>query len=156
MPEARRSTTRGSDAGLPVTQVHLADTSAWSKARNDPALTELFDNAVRSGFIATCEVVALELLRSARNHRSFTRQGATLAMLVSCEIGVPEVRRAREVQADLAAKGHHRGVKPPDLLVAAAAEAAGVPVLHYDHDYDLISSVTGQATRWLAPRGDLP
>lgn len=156
MPEARRATTGSSDTGLPVTQVHLADTSAWSKARNDPGLTELFDNAVRSGLIATCEVVALELLRSARNHRSFTRQSAILALLVSCEIGVPEIMRAREVQAELAAKGRHRGVKPPDLLVAAAAEAAQVPVLHYDHAYDLISSVTGQATRWLAPRGDLP
>lgn len=42
-----------------------------------------------------------------------------------------------------------------DLLVAAAAEAAGVTVLHYDEDFDRIAAVTGQATEWSAPRGSL-
>jgi predicted nucleic acid-binding protein len=46
-------------------------------------------------------------------------------------------------------------VPPADLVIAAAAESAGIPVLHYDHDHDLISAVTGQATRWLVPRGSL-
>jgi predicted nucleic acid-binding protein len=41
------------------------------------------------------------------------------------------------------------------LLIAAAAEAAGVTVLHYDEDYDRIAKVTGQPTRWLAPAGSL-
>jgi predicted nucleic acid-binding protein len=48
-----------------------------------------------------------------------------------------------------------RSVKHPDLLIAAAAEAAAVPVLHYDEDYDRIAGITGQATHWLAPRGSL-
>ena len=39
--------------------------------------------------------------------------------------------------------------------IAAAAEAADVVVLHYDDDYDRIAAVTGQATRWLAPKGSL-
>jgi predicted nucleic acid-binding protein len=46
-------------------------------------------------------------------------------------------------------------VKHPDLLIAAAAEAAGVAVVHYDEDYDRIADVTGQETRWIAPRGSL-
>lgn len=41
----------------------------------------------------------------------------------------------------------------PDLLIAAAAEAAGVPILHYDEDYDRIAAITGQPAEWLAPRG---
>jgi len=41
------------------------------------------------------------------------------------------------------------------MLVAAAAETAGVTVLHYDEDFDTIAAVTGQATRWIAPRGSL-
>ena len=45
--------------------------------------------------------------------------------------------------------------KHPDLLIAAAAEAAGVTILHYDEDYDRIAALTGQAVRWLAPRGSL-
>ena len=36
----------------------------------------------------------------------------------------------------------------PDLLIAAVAERAGLCVLHYDRDYDLIASVTGQDVEW--------
>jgi predicted nucleic acid-binding protein len=46
-------------------------------------------------------------------------------------------------------------VKLPDLLVAAAAESAEVPALHYDHDFELIAEITGQPTRALAPLGSL-
>jgi predicted nucleic acid-binding protein len=48
-----------------------------------------------------------------------------------------------------------RSVKHADLLIAAAAELAGMTLLHYDADYDTIAGVTGQATRWAAPRGSL-
>jgi predicted nucleic acid-binding protein len=50
---------------------------------------------------------------------------------------------------------HQRSVKHPDLLIAVAAEAAGVAILHYDEDYDRIAEFTGQPTRWLAPAGTL-
>lgn len=43
-----------------------------------------------------------------------------------------------------------------DLLIAACAEEAGLPLLHYDHDYDLIAGVTGQRCTWLLPTGSLP
>jgi predicted nucleic acid-binding protein len=55
----------------------------------------------------------------------------------------------------MAAAGHHRGAKPVDLVIAAAAEAAGLAVLHYDDDYDRIASVTRQPTEWVAPAGSL-
>jgi hypothetical protein len=45
----------------------------------------------------------------------------------------------------LLAQRSQRGRKIPDLLIAAAAEALAVAVLHYDADFDLIASVTGQA-----------
>jgi hypothetical protein len=61
---------------------------------------------------------------------------------------------------DVIAEGSHtlaansqRGCKLPDLLVAAAAEQAGYTVLHYDADFDLIASVTGQPCQWVAPPG---
>jgi predicted nucleic acid-binding protein len=50
---------------------------------------------------------------------------------------------------------HHRRVKHPDLLIAAAAESAGVPVLHYDRDFEAIAAVTGQPMRWIAPMGSV-
>jgi hypothetical protein len=46
-------------------------------------------------------------------------------------------------------------VPPQDLLIAAAAESAGVPVLHYDRHFELIAEVTGQPVRAIAPLGSL-
>jgi predicted nucleic acid-binding protein len=43
----------------------------------------------------------------------------------------------------------------PDLLVAAAAEAGGLTVLHYDSDFDLIASATGQSCEWVVPAGSV-
>lgn len=148
--------TRSVVATLPVAEPHLVDTSAWSKARNAPELARLFDDSVRRGMVATCDLVALELLRSAQNNDRFTRQSTMLASLRHCQTTATEIRRARQVQADLAAAGHQRGVKPADLLIAAAAEAAELPILHYDHDYDLIAAVTGQRVCWIAAPGSLP
>ena len=65
--------------------------------------------------------------------------------------------RALDVNEQMARQGgmHHRQVRHPDLLIAAAAELAGAPVLHYDEDYDRIAAVTGQPTQWVRPRGSL-
>jgi predicted nucleic acid-binding protein len=56
--------------------------------------------------------------------------------------------RAWEVQGDLTARGQHRSAGPVDLVVAATAELHDLTLLHHDHDFDVIASVTGQATRW--------
>jgi predicted nucleic acid-binding protein len=61
--------------------------------------------------------------------------------------------RAVTVQDALAERSQQRGAKIADLLIAAAAEAAGLVVLHYDHDFDLIAEVTGQPTEWIVPPG---
>jgi len=45
-------------------------------------------------------------------------------------------------------------VKHADLLIAAA-ELAGMRLLHHDSDDDTIAALTGQPTRWAAPRGSL-
>jgi predicted nucleic acid-binding protein len=50
---------------------------------------------------------------------------------------------------------HHRQVPLPDLLVAAAAEHAELPILHYDRHFEVIAEVTGQPVRALAPLGSL-
>jgi predicted nucleic acid-binding protein len=70
------------------------------------------------------------------------------------ETDATHVRRARQVQRLLAARGL-RGRKVPDLLIAAAAEENGLAVLHYDADFDLITRVTGQACEWVVPAGSI-
>ena len=51
-----------------------------------------------------------------------------------------------------------RSCHTPSVIshICAAAEAAGLVVLHYDHDFDLIADVTGQQTEWIVPGGTIP
>jgi predicted nucleic acid-binding protein len=136
----------------------LADTSAWIWSRRaPPAVRNAFDEAVVDGRIATCDTVRLELLYSARNATDFRELETELAELPDCPISKAEWRAALDVYRALADAGgaHQRAVKHADLLIAAAARAAGHEVLHYDEDFDRIAGVTGQRCRWLAPRGTL-
>jgi len=139
--------------------IELADTTAWSwsRRRSYPEMRAAFDAAVIDGEIATCDMVRLELLHSARNASEFAEVRHELDVLPNCPIGEAEWARALLVYERLSARGgaFQRSVKHPDLLIAAAAEAAGVTLLHYDDDYEHIAQVTGQPTRWLAPRGSL-
>jgi predicted nucleic acid-binding protein len=52
--------------------------------------------------------------------------------------------RAVEILTLLADRGQHRAPSLPDLIIAAAAELAGLTVLHLDKDFDLIAEITGQ------------
>ena len=137
----------------------LADTSAWvwSRKAAQPELRHAFDAALVDGEIATCDMVRMELLYSARSVGEFADLREELAALPDCPIGKDQWERALWVYEQLSAQGgaHQRSVKHPDLLIAAAAEAAAVTVLHYDEDYDRIAAITGQATRWLAEKGSL-
>lgn len=136
----------------------LADTSVWSWTRAIGGdIREKFDEAVIEGEIATCDMVRLELLYSAQSVGEFESLRADLQALPDCPIAKAQWDRALDVYGQLARKAglHHRAVKHPDLLIAAAAEAAGLAVVHYDEDYDRIANITGQEVRWLAPRGSL-
>jgi predicted nucleic acid-binding protein len=66
-----------------------------------------------------------------------------LDALERIETTATHVHRALQVQRPLA-QASQRGRKLPDLLVAAAAESLDLEMLHYDGDFDLIASVTGQ------------
>ncbi len=138
--------------------MQLADTSAWSWTRAvGGELRRGFDEALVDGEVATCDMVRLELLLSAQNATEFRALRRDLQALPDCPIEKEQWQRALDVYGRLAERGglHQRAVKHPDLLIAAAAEAAGVTVLHYDEDYDRIAAITGQDVRWLARRGSL-
>ncbi|HEY3183830.1 MAG TPA: PIN domain-containing protein [Gaiellaceae bacterium] len=135
----------------------LADTSAWTNRRKDPAVSRDFENRLLAGDLATCPMVKLELLWESQHVNAFRRRRDQLDALDEIPIDAAVWRRATEIFERLAARGplHHRQVKLPDLLVAAAAENAGVPVCHYDRDFDVIAQVTGQQVRAIAPLGSL-
>ena len=132
--------------------VWLIDTSVWSRTTKPTVMAELEALTDRAG-IATCGIVDLEVLfmsRNAAEHRSHRRKRGLLIQLA-----MPEDiwTRAIDVQALLAAMGHHRAAKLPDLLIAATAEHHQVGVLHYDKDFDLIAEVTNQPAAWIVERG---
>jgi predicted nucleic acid-binding protein len=52
--------------------------------------------------------------------------------------------RSVEILALLADKGLHRAPSIPALMIAAAAELAGLTVLHLDKDFEVIADITGQ------------
>jgi predicted nucleic acid-binding protein len=139
--------------------MELADTTVWSWSRRKayPELREWFDDALIDGEIAICDMVRLELLHSVRDIDEVHALSEDLDGLPQLPLGEAEWTRALWVYERLAARGRgsHRTVKHQDLLIAAAAEGAGVPLVHYDQDYDAIGRVTGQPTRWLAPKGSL-
>ncbi len=107
--------------------------------------------------MVTCHPVMLELLYSARSSDDYCAWRGALAHLHVCAIGDAQWTRALEIYDLLAAQGpkHQRQVSHADLLIAVAADAAGVPVLHYDEDYDRIAAVSDIATQWVRPRGSL-
>ena len=139
---------------------YLADTSAWVKSRQRSAptwLRERFDRLLSDEQIVICDMVKLELLHHESIPERFDGRRIDLDALPWCPIGVEQWRRALDVQQALSGAGdaRHRGVKSPDFLIAAAAEAAELTVLHYDRDYETLSEVTGQPAEWIAERGSL-
>jgi predicted nucleic acid-binding protein len=135
--------------------VYLADKSALARAHH-PAVASRLGPLFIGGEVATCGIVDLELLFSARGTSDYLAILADRRSLPRVEVGEAGIERGIEIQAALARKGQHRGVTIPDLLIAAAAEAAGLTVLHYDSDFDRIAEVTGQPVEWIAPPGSVP
>lgn len=137
--------------------IELADTSAWIVRRRDAELSRSFAVSVTRREVAICAPVELELLRTARDGDGFRLLREELGALPRVAAGSRVWRRALDVFEGLAEQGplHHRGVPVVDLLVAAAAELAGIAVVHYDRDFERIAEVTGQPVRAIAPLGSL-
>jgi predicted nucleic acid-binding protein len=134
---------------------YLADKSALARIHLDPVARRV-GLLFLAGEVATCGIVDLELLFSARGGRDYLEILSDRRSLPRAEVGEAQLERAVEVQTALARQGQHRGVSIPDLLIAAAAEAAGLTVLHYDQDFDLVAEVTGQESEWVVARGSVP
>ncbi len=132
---------------------HLAETSVLTRlavAGVRDALQPFIDSVA----LARCTLTDLELGFSASSASDWDRLQAVLTTLTPVEVTPAVVSRAKNVQRMLAAGGL-KGRKVPDLIIAAAAELAGLTVLHYDHDFELIASVTGQPHEWVVPRGSI-
>jgi predicted nucleic acid-binding protein len=132
---------------------YLVDKSASARVGLAPVaerLRPLFDSRA----VATCPIVDLEVLYSARSSADYEVTRRRRFGIVSYPLSREAGERALDVQHLLARRGQHR-LAIPDLLIAAIAELNELVVLHYDADYDRIAEVTGQPTEWVVERGSL-
>jgi hypothetical protein len=136
-----------------VALTHLVDTSVLTRLDQPPIRAAIEPKAAR-GELARAGISDLEIGYSARSATEWDRLTDALQVFELVETTSDHIRRARQVQRLLAAR-HQRGRKVPDLLVAAAAEARDLSVLHYDVDFDRIAAVTGQACEWVVHAGSV-
>jgi predicted nucleic acid-binding protein len=127
----------------------------WARDRRFPRLASWFNAQVAAGRVLVCDLVILELIRLTPNEARACEVAARLDAFESIPMPAALWRRARQLQISLAAGGNHRRVPTVDLLIGGAAEAAGVPLVHYDRDYERIAAVSGLEQQWLLPDGTL-
>lgn len=130
---------------------HVVDTSVLTRL-DQPAIRAAIETNAARGELARAGISDLEIGYSARSAAEWDRLMEALAVFELVETTSDHLRRARQVQRLLAVK-HQRGRKVPDLLIAAAAEARNLSVLHFDGDFDRIAAVTGQSCEWVVPAG---
>lgn len=123
----------------------LIDKSALVRIVASPDAAE-WAARIERGLVRVTTVTRLETGYSARSGpdlRAAFRQPPLSSIPV--EYLTPAIEdRAVEILTLLADRGQHRAPSLPDLIIAAAAELAGLTVLHLDKDFDLIAEITGQ------------
>lgn len=130
---------------------HLVDTSVLTRLRS-PAVRAALEPLTATGRVARAGISDLEIGYSARTAGEWDALHEASNVFSLIETDRRHVQRARQVQRILASRSQ-RGRKIPDLLIAAAAEEAGLVVLHYDADFDRIAAATGQPCQWIVPAG---
>lgn len=131
----------------------LIDTSVL-KRLGRAEVREVIEPLAAAGRLGRPSICDLEVGFSARTSDEWDRLVSALDAFDAVDTTAVHVRRALQVQRLLAQRSQ-RGRKIPDLLIAAAAEALDIGVLHYDGDFDLIASVTGQRCTWVVPAGSV-
>ncbi|GMR02870.1 MAG: type II toxin-antitoxin system toxin ribonuclease C21 [Acidimicrobiia bacterium] len=136
-----------------VAPLFLADKSALARL-DHRSVDDRLGHLLVEGLVATCPIIDLEVLYSARSLVDYEAILAERRALPSYPITTAVTDRAIDVQHRLARRGHHR-ISLPDLLIAAVAELNDLAVMHYDADYDRIAEITNQPVEWVVPRGSV-
>ena len=132
---------------------YLADKSALARFVV-PAVATRLRPLLEEGMIATCAIVDLEVLYSARDRADYEAVLEERRSLDAAPITPDVLDTAIALQRALSQRGQHR-VPIPDLLISAAARAAGLVVLHYDADFERIAAVGGAPQEWVVPQGSV-
>jgi predicted nucleic acid-binding protein len=127
-----------------MTATHLADTSAWAQLYRGEAAARLVSLFVGGG-AATCGIVDLQVLASVTDPVEHREALEERRLFPRAPIDDVVLDRAADVQAQVGGDP----VPTTALVVAAAAERAGLVLLHHDAVFDRIAEVTGQPTEWV-------
>lgn len=130
----------------------LADTSAWMQARSDDRARALVLAAVERGEVCWCWPVRYELMIDARGPAAIAAVERTLEGLREVPVDRGVQRAVLATMRELAADGSHGAHRFPltDLTVAAAAQDAGIGILHFDQHLDSLGGHLGVESHWIA------
>lgn len=127
--------------------LYLIDTSGLFRILQGE-LRKAWSDQLAAGVIATCPIVELEFLYSARSLADrLEKQRLMHELLGWVPVHGGAYERAEQVQQLLTEAGAHRSAGPVDLLIAATAEYQRLTVLCDDRDYQTVATVTGQPVK---------
>ncbi len=127
--------------------LYLIDTSGLFRILQGE-LRKAWSDQLAAGVIATCPIVELEFLYSARSLADrLEKQRLMHDLLGWVPVHERAFERAEQVQQLLTEAGMHRSAGPVDLLIAATAEYERLTVLCHDRDYQTVATVTGQPVK---------
>ncbi|CAN5125301.1 PIN domain nuclease [soil metagenome] len=136
-----------------LTATYLADKSALARFPI-PAVARRLRPLMEDGLLASCAIVDLEVLYSSRNLADYEQVLAERRSFDAAPITPAVMERALDLQHALARRGQHR-VPIPDLVISAAAQAAGLLVMHYDADFERLANAGGAPHEWVVPQGSV-
>lgn len=125
----------------------LVDTSAWIEFLRDTgsSVCEDVDRAL-VGEIATCDPVLMEVFAGARSESHLRDLRALLARASVLPTRPQHYDMAATIYRQARVQG--RTIRRlNDCLIAAIALDHGLPLLHADRDFEVISDVTGLSVR---------
>jgi predicted nucleic acid-binding protein len=138
---------------LALSAAYLADKSALARL-SLPAVASRVVPLLEDGLIASCAIIDLEVLYSARSQADYEEVLEERRSLDSAPITPEVMDTAIELQHALARRGQH-WIPIPDLVISAAAKHARLVVLHYDEDFARIRQAGGARHEWVVPQGTI-
>lgn len=121
----------------------LIDSSAWIeylRPKGSLKVKERVREILEKENAVCCGIVVVEILRGAKDNKTFHMLKETLLALPQIPIDNTVIEKAARWGFMLAKKG--KTVSTTDLFIASAADAKAV-VLHVDNDFETIASITG-------------
>jgi len=132
----------------------LADTSAWMQSRKDAEARKLLLAAIERGDIRWCWPVRYELMVDARGPDGIAAVERTLDGLREVPVDRSVQRAVLATMREIAAGGSHGAHRflLTDLTVAAAAQHAGIGILHFDQHLERLGDHLNAESHWISDR----